>query len=90
MRLPSLLALLLAVVASPALADEVHHYGKLICDGNRALIRFTTAYNEDMPIFPEVPSATDLSALAPSNSETCTLADGREVRVKTGGRMPTA
>jgi hypothetical protein len=87
-----LIAALLSVVTltGPARADEVHHYGQLICDGNRALIRFTTAYNEDAPIFPQVPFDSDLSAIAPADSETCTLDDGREIRIKTGGRMPTA
>lgn len=75
---------------SAARADQVNHYGQLICDGDRALIRFATAYNEDSPIFPSVLTEPELSAAPPSNSDTCRLSDGRELRVKTGGRAPTA
>jgi len=86
MRLPFFLALVLTLVSPPALADQVRHKGQLICEGNRALIRFATTLNA---IFPPDPSAIPFTA-APANADTCTLADGREVRIKTGGRMPTA
>jgi hypothetical protein len=89
MQRPRLLALLLALTASPALADEVPHphYGQLICDGNRALIRFTRTVNDEPPIFSPDPSAIPFAA-TPANADTCTLADGREVRIKTGGHRP--
>lgn len=89
MRLTSVAFLLTLLSAPPALADVVHHKGQLICEGNRALIRFATTVNDDPPIFPPDPSAIPFTA-TPANADSCILADGREVRIKTGGRRPTA
>lgn len=83
MRLPSLLALLLMLAGPPALADEVHHYGQLICEGNRALIRIATAIEGREPVFPHDPSAPPF-AVAPVGGDSCRLANDREVKIKIG------
>jgi hypothetical protein len=71
--------------AQPAAADT-SHVGALTCEGNRALVLFGTR-ESGLPALPD--------GIAPFHAEqtgsnTCTLSDGREVKVKIGERPPRA
>jgi hypothetical protein len=86
-----LTAALLSALAPtcPAKADEVYHYGQLICEGNRALIRFATAFEGREPVFPPDPSEIPFTA-APADNNACRLSNGREVRFTLGSREQVA
>lgn len=88
-----LTALILALLPAPgARADYVLNFGALTCDSDRALIRFTVAYPGEPLIFPDPPPEIDhgLSELPRIDGNTCTLSDGREVKVKLGERQGMA
>lgn len=82
------LTVMICLQPSIARADEVWHAGQLICEGNRALVRFGVAVNDDPPEFPPLPDSIAPFHAAQVDGNTCTLADGREVKVKMGGRAP--
>ena len=71
-----------------ALADQGWHAGQLICEGNRALVRFGIVSDDDPAAFPVLPDGIAPFQAAQVGGNTCTLADGREVKVKMGGRAP--
>lgn len=92
----ALLGLAAMVTARPAMADPPPDpYAAVVCDGNRALVRFILApFSPSMgaPRDEFVGSSMDLpdrtvramDALIPTNPARCTLADGREVVLKQG------
>lgn len=41
----------LCLAPPPASADEAFYYGRVTCSGNEALVRFTWAWNDDVPDF---------------------------------------
>lgn len=79
----------------PARADWAYAYGALVCEGNRALLRFTMAHDEEEPGFvglaADLPVAgiRDLDALAPTTPEACMLEDGRAVVLRQGDMQDT-
>jgi len=86
------LGLAAGLVATGANADYNLNYGALTCDGNRALVRFSNVWYGSPPVFPDPPPEIDhgLSELPRVDGNTCTLSDGREVKVKLGNRQGTA
>ena len=79
----------LAVVAmlaatAPASADDYFYYGAVVCQGSKALVRFTEASNDDVPDFTRTPGTIGgtLLKLKPVDPGRCTLADGRDVVLK--------
>jgi hypothetical protein len=95
---------ILAAVAllpySPARADYNRAYAAVVCKGNRSLIRFTFAEDEDPPEFTRPgssnaqqwggplmiskPTDTELDQLVPDNPSRCRLQDGREILLRQG------
>jgi hypothetical protein len=67
-----------------AMADEQLYYGAVVCKGNEALVRFADAADEDTPDFSGTPGSAPaaLKQLKPADPSRCTLADGREVRLR--------
>ena len=67
-----------------AMADEQLYYGAVVCKGNEALVRFADAGDEDTPDFSGTPGSAPaaLKQLKPADPSRCTLADGREVRLR--------
>lgn len=80
--------LALAGAAGAARADELHVHGDLVCDtkANVALVRFTTSYNEDRPVYQRLPAAVDagLSAKPAGDRTDCGPAGGRLIRLRIG------
>ncbi|QGZ97049.1 hypothetical protein [Terricaulis silvestris] len=68
---------------TPASADELWMYGAVVCQGDRAMVRFAAAYNETAPVFSAPPAAVDrgLSRIAIRDPSTCTFDDGRVVHL---------
>jgi hypothetical protein len=75
-----------ASARTEAFADEYQLYGGVVCDGARALVRFTGAYNDGAPTFPAPPPDFDrgLSVAPMADPSTCRLNDGRVVRLRHG------
>lgn len=84
----ALSVLALAGSAGAAAADEFHVYGDLLCHRRAALavVRFTSGYNDERPVYPRLPPAVDggLSADPGSGRTDCRLPDGKAVRLRTG------
>jgi hypothetical protein len=87
-RLKCVMAMLICTGIFPAqpAAASTSHIGALTCEGNRALVLFGTR-ESGLPALPD--------GIAPfhpeqTGSNTCTLSDGREVKVKIGERTPRA
>lgn len=59
-KLLCLLAVMAGLIPTFGHADDRVHYGALSCEDNRALIRFAEAFNEDAPVFPDIPSEVGL------------------------------
>jgi hypothetical protein len=83
-----LLFLMTGLWPAAAQADQVWHAGQLICEGNRALVRFGVVVHDDPAAFPPLPDGIAPFQAAQVDGNTCILADGREVKVKIGGRAP--
>jgi len=95
LRTIAVVSVLLLSGISPAHADNRSAYAAVVCKGNRALIRFTFAWNSDKPEFTRPgsdkvqgwgwalmaskPVAPDLDQLIPTNPSKCTLEDGRDI-----------
>ncbi len=77
-----------------ARADEISTYAEAVCQkgANVALVRFTTAWNNDPPPFRRLPPGFDggLSAAAPSGRQDCTMANGWNIRVRSGEKQAFA
>ncbi len=67
-----------------ARADVSYSYGELTCEGDRALLRFATAFDADLPVYPRLPAAIDEFHAAAEQRNTCTLSGGRRVKFKIG------
>jgi hypothetical protein len=80
--------MLVSLLAFPAAAeaDWLTTHVDLVCDAkaNLALVRFSDS--EDLPSYPRLPQGLDhgLSASAGSDRTDCTLANGTEIRVRSG------
>lgn len=91
----AVISILLLSAISPAHADTRSAYAAVVCKGNRALVRFTFAWNSDEPEFTrpgsnEVqgwgwalmaskPVAPDLDKLIPTKPSKCTLEGGQNI-----------
>ncbi|MEO5615478.1 MAG: hypothetical protein ABIR04_11240 [Cypionkella sp.] len=76
---------MMCLLPRAARADYVFHAGQLVCEGNRALLRVGIGTSYDGRVqFPSLPEQIAAFQAMPIKSNTCTLADGREVRVKLG------
>lgn len=75
-------------LAGAASADERYPHGDLLCDGKAAIavVRFTTSFNEERPVYRRLPVAVDggLSADSGSDRTDCRLPDGKTVRLRIG------
>src|SRR5690348_15760278 len=84
----ALSVLSLAGFAGAAAADEFHVHGDLLCDRRApiAVVRFTTSYNDERPVYRRLPAEADggLSAQTGSDRTDCRLPDGKTVRLRTG------
>lgn len=81
----AVMAFCLTARGRAAQADDAYYFGAVVCEGNRALVRFTMAYNDEQPVFAGVAEGLpitgmlDLDGLQPETPERCFLDDGREV-----------
>lgn len=77
-----------------AMADELHTYAEVVCrtGTNAALVRFTTAWNSDAPVYRRLPQAVDLglSAAPASRRQDCAMANGWKIRVRSGDKQAFA
>jgi hypothetical protein len=76
---------------APARAGDYFYYGAVVCQGPKALVRFTAASNDDAPDFSTTPGTVGgaLLKLKPVDPSRCKLADGREVVLKHIGLTDT-
>lgn len=83
-----------ALMPVAARADYVTTHAELVCRKglNVALVRFTTAANEDAPVYRRLPSRVDagLSATRPLHRSNCTMANGWAIRMRAGDAQPFA
>jgi len=92
------LAILIAtgwlMVPGTARADELALHSEVVCQKglNVALVRFTTAWNADPPAYRRLPLSIDrgLSAAQPSRRHDCTMANGWNIRVRSGEKQAYA
>ena len=76
---------MMILLPGAARADILFHAGQLICEGNRVLVRVRSGYVGEPPgQFPAIPAQITPFHALPVDGNTCTLEDGREVRVKLG------
>jgi hypothetical protein len=70
--------------ARQAFADRGWDYGSVVCRGAEALVRFTSASNDDSPGFEDVktPAGADFDDVSVDDPSSCLLSDGRRVRLK--------
>jgi hypothetical protein len=82
-RVLAAMVVISALGAAPAFADQLWTYGAVVCQGDRAMVRFAVAYNDSAPVFSAPPADVDrgLSRLAIRDPSTCRLSDGRVVRL---------
>jgi hypothetical protein len=89
-RFPAAIMLCLAALACPAAAraDEVARHAELVCQKglNVALVRFTTAWNNDAPVYRRLPARVDagLSATRVMRRTNCALSNGWAIRIRAG------
>jgi hypothetical protein len=77
------------ILSTPARADVLYSYASVVCKDNRALLRFTFAYNNEQPDFGKSgssddpsPIGADLETLSADDPSHCKLGDGREILLK--------
>ena len=75
-------------VMSPTVArsDQVHTDVEVVCHGDAALVRSITAWNDDSPEYRRIPETLDdgLSAVPPAHHTSCRMANGWDVRIRSG------
>jgi hypothetical protein len=87
----ALISIGLLAFPNKAAADQLYTRKEVVCQSGAsvALVRFTTAYNDDAPVYRRLPPNIDqgLSARPPSRREDCTMTNGWNVRVRSGEKQ---